>query len=112
MATVYGARTVVALKITAFVGDTTCSAKQDNVNASLTFDDGSYFVDIQGVPGCATPGPTVRFKTGSDGSLPYRAKQTGTIPSIPGTPVHLDLDFSLPATATDAPTTSASAATP
>jgi hypothetical protein len=50
-------------------------------------------VDIQAIPGCTTPGATVAFTIAG-----YKATQTGTIPSIPGTPVHLDLNFQAPAT--------------
>ena len=92
-ATVNGAKPVTNLTISALVGTTPCSATQANVAASGTLNDGSYFVDIQAVPGCTTAGSTVTFTVSG-----FKAKQTGTIPSIPGTPVHLDLDFQAPAT--------------
>jgi len=99
-ATVNGAKPITNLTISALVGTTPCSGTQANVSGSGTFNDGSYFVDIQAVPGCTTPGATVTFTISG-----FKAKQTGTLPQIPGTPVHLDLDFQAPATpaATTAP---------
>ena len=91
--TVNGQKPVTNYGVSATIGGTPCSASQANINASNTFNDGSYFIDIQSVPGCTTPGATVAFSAGS-----LKAKQTGTLPSIPGTPVHLDLDFQAPAT--------------
>jgi len=92
-ATVNGQKSITNLTISALVGTAICSGTQANVSGSGTFNDGSYFVDIQSVPGCTTPGATVTFTISG-----YKAKQTGTLPSIPGTPVHLDLDFQAPAT--------------
>jgi len=96
-ATVNGAKPITNLTISALVGTTPCSGTQANVSGSGTFNDGSYFVDIQAVPGCTTPGATVTFTISG-----FKAKQTGTLPQIPGTPVHLDLDFQAPATPTAA----------
>jgi len=92
-ATVAGQKPITNLTISALIGATPCSGTQPNVQGSGTFNDGSYFVDIQAVPGCTTPGATVTFTISG-----YRAKQTGTVPQLPGTPVHLDLDFQAPAT--------------
>jgi hypothetical protein len=92
-ATVQGQKPVTNLTISALIGTTPCSATQANVSGSGSYNDGSYFVDIQSVPGCTTPGATVTFTVSG-----FKAKQTGTLPSIPGTPVHLDLDFQAPAT--------------
>jgi len=91
--TVAGQRPITNLTITGLVGAIPCSGTQPNVQGSGTFNDGSYFVDIQAVPGCTTPGSTVKFTISG-----FTAKQTGTIPQLPGTPVHLDLDFQAPAT--------------
>jgi len=92
-ATVNGAKPITNLTISALIGTTPCSGTQANVSGSGSFNDGSYFVDIQAVPGCTTPGATVTFTISG-----FKAKQTGTLPQIPGTPVHLDLDFQAPAT--------------
>jgi hypothetical protein len=90
------------LTITAFVGSTTCtgtqSIPQSQTNSGID-NGGNYVIDIQSVPGCTTPGGTVTFTAGS-----YRARETGTVPDIPGTAVHLNLTFQLPATPTAAPT--------
>jgi len=102
-ATVNGQKTVTQLSITANVGTTPCSTAQANASGqggSTTYNDGSYFVDIQAIPGCTTPGATVSFTASSGSAGTYRAQQTGTIPSLTGTPVHLDLNFQLPATPT------------
>jgi len=96
-ATVNGAKPITNLTISALIGTTPCSGTQANVSGSGSFNDGSYFVDIQAVPGCTTPGATVTFTISG-----FKAKQTGTLPQIPGTPVHLDLDFQAPATPTAA----------
>jgi hypothetical protein len=98
--TVNGARTIDNLTVSAAVGGTICSGTQANVSGSGSFNDSSYFIDIQAVPGCTTPGSTVVFTASSGAQGTYRAQQTGTIPDIPGTPVHLDLNFQLPATPT------------
>src|SRR5207248_4035914 len=90
------------LTITAFVGSTTCtgtqSIPQSQTNSGID-NGGNYVIDIQAVPGCTTPGSTVSFTAG-----PYRARETGTVPDIPGTAVHLNLTFQLPATPTPAAT--------
>jgi len=90
------------LTITAFVGSTTCtgtqSIPQSQTNSGID-NGGNYVIDIQAVPGCTTPGGTVSFTAGT-----YRARETGTVPDIPGTAVHLNLTFQLPATPTAAAT--------
>ena len=90
------------LTITAFVGSTTCtgtqSIPQSQTNSGID-NGGNYVIDIQSVPGCTTPGGTVSFTAGA-----YRATETGTVPDIPGTAVHLNLTFQLPATPTRAAT--------
>jgi hypothetical protein len=101
------------LTITATVGGTTCSATQSipggQTNSGID-NGGNYVLDIQSVPGCTAPGSTVSFSAGA-----YRATETGTIPDIPGTAVHLNLTFTTPATPTRAATAVATptrAATP
>jgi hypothetical protein len=59
---------------------------------------GNYALDIQAVPGCTTPGASVSFSAGA-----LRAQQTGTLPQIPGTAVHLDLTFAGAPTSTATP---------
>jgi hypothetical protein len=101
--TVNGGNPVTNLTITGSVGTTVCSGTQAGVGGSGTVNNTNYFVDIQAVPGCTTPGATVIFTASSGSSGTYRAKETGTIPDIPGTAVHLNLDFQLPPTPTSAP---------
>lgn len=98
-ATLLGNQPITNLTITANEGRQTCSGTQANVNGSAVLNNASYFVDIQAVPGCTTPGSTVTFTAGG-----LTAKQTGTIPDIPGTAVHLNLDFQPASTPTAAPT--------
>jgi len=90
--------TVVNLTILGQVAGITCTATQAGVAGAATVSGGQYMLDIQAIPGCTTPGATVVFTAGS-----YRAKETGTIPDLPGTAVHLNLNFQLPATPTAAP---------
>jgi hypothetical protein len=93
---------VVNWTITASVGAQVCSGTQANVGGSGTSNDGTVFIDIQAIPGCTTPGSTVVFTASLGASGTVRARQTGTIPDLPGTAVHLDLDFPAPATPTPA----------
>jgi len=93
---------IVNWTITASVGAQVCSGTQANVGGSGTANDGTVFIDIQAIPGCTTPGSTVVFTASLGASGTVRAKQTGTIPDLPGTAVHLDLDFPAPATPTAA----------
>jgi len=90
------------LTITANVGSTVCtgtqSIPQSQTNSGID-NGGNYVIDIQAVPGCTAPGGTVTFTAGG-----YRARETGTIPDLPGTAVHLNLTFQLPATPTPAAT--------
>jgi len=87
------------LTLSASVGTITCGSTQANVGTgNASYDDQHYIMDIQSIPGCSTPGATVVFTASGGAAGSYRAKQTGTVPSMPGTPVHLDLDFQLPAT--------------
>jgi pyruvate/2-oxoglutarate dehydrogenase complex dihydrolipoamide acyltransferase (E2) component len=93
---------ITNLTITGSVGSTTCSGTQSGVAGSATTNSGQYILDIQAVPGCTTPGSTVSFTVAG-----FRARETGTIPDLPGTPIHLDLHFQAPATPTVAPSTPA-----
>lgn len=102
--TVQGNTTVTNLTISASEGSQICSATQANVSGAAVLNNASYFVDIQAVPGCTTPGSTIVFTASSGASGTYRARQTGTVPDIPGTAVHLNLDFQLPPTPTAAVT--------
>jgi hypothetical protein len=90
------------LTITASVGSTVCtgtqSIPQSQTNSGID-NGGNYVIDIQSIPGCSSPGSTVSFTAGG-----YRATETGTVPDIPGTAVHLNLTFQLPATPTRAAT--------
>jgi len=81
------------LTITAAIGSHVCSTTQPSSTPGGVFNDSSYATDIQAIPGCTTPGATVVFTAGG-----FTAKQTGTIPDLPGTPVHLDLTFQAAAT--------------
>jgi len=93
-----GERPIVNVPVSATIGNTVCSATQSGnqgTGSSYTSNDSTYFLDIQAVPGCTTPGSTIVFTLGS-----MKAKETGTVPQLPGTPIHLDLDFQLPATPT------------
>lgn len=77
--------------ISATVGGVACSVSVTATggNSVGQLDNlGNYALDIQAVPGCTTPGATVAFTAGG-----LRAQQTGTLPQIPGTAVHLDLTF-------------------
>lgn len=103
----YGATTLngsippTNLTLSAAVGTVTCGTTQANVGTgNASYDDQHYIMDIQNIPGCNTPGSTVVFTANGAAAGSYRAKQTGTIPSLPGTPVHLDLDLQSPATPT------------
>jgi len=86
---------ITNLTITGSVGSTTCSGTQAGVAGSATVNSGQYILDIQAVPGCTTPGSSVTFTVAG-----FRARETGTIPDLPGTAVHLDLHFQAPATPT------------
>lgn len=70
-----------------------------------TVNGGQYFVDVQSIAGCSTPGANVNFAVGGQTS-----STTGTLPGVPGA-VQLNLAVSQ-ATATPAPTASAAAAAP
>jgi hypothetical protein len=98
---------VTNLTILGQVGSTTCTATQSGVAGSATVNSGQYILDIQAVPGCTTPGSSVVFTVAG-----FRARETGTIPDLPGTPVHLDLHFQSPATPTAAPSTPAPSTPP
>src|SRR6266567_6267867 len=97
---------VTNLTITGSVGTTTCTATQAGVAGAATVNSGQYTLDIQAIPGCTTPGASVTFTVAG-----FRARETGTIPDLPGTAVHLDLHFQAPATPTPPPSTPAPAAT-
>jgi len=86
---------ITNLTITGSVGSTTCSGTQSGVAGSATVNSGQYILDIQAVPGCTTPGSSVTFTVAG-----FRARETGTIPDLPGTAVHLDLHFQAPTTPT------------
>ena len=89
--------------ISATVGNTVCNASNPitgGVNVVSTDNNGGYAADIQAAPGCTTPGSSVNFTYSGGTAGTLRAKETGTIPDVPGTAVHLDLHFALPATAT------------
>ena len=58
----------------------------------------SYVVDVQAIAGCTAPGATVSFSVGGN-----PATQTGTLPSVEGTAVSLNLTAGVAATATPAP---------
>jgi hypothetical protein len=93
------------LSISASVGNTICNASNPvsgGVNVVSTDNNGGYTADIQAAPGCTTPGSTVVFQYSYGAAGTYRAKETGTIPDIPGTAVHLDLHLQAPATPTPA----------
>lgn len=87
-----------ATAVTATVGGVACSVSVTATGGVATgsLDNlGNYALDIQSVPGCTTPGASVTFT-----SAGIRAQQTGTLPQIPGTAVHLDLTFAAAATPT------------
>lgn len=89
------------LTITAAIGNTVCSGTQSisgGQGGSGTDNSGNYAIDIQATPGCTTPGSTVRFTASGGAAGGYSSKDTGTLPAIPGTAVHLDLHLQLPAT--------------
>jgi len=117
-ATLNGQKPITNFGITGSIGKTVCTTVQVNTGYSTggsgTNDDGSYFVDIQDIPGCTTPGSTVVFQATNGANGAVQAQQTGTVPSVPGTPVHLDLNFqsAAPATATAPPPPPPPAKTP
>ena len=80
--------------ITAGANGVTCSGTESGVrnapSVSQTDDLGNYVLDVQAVPGCATPGTKITFTTGSPSRT---AQEKGTIPDLPGTAIHLDLTF-------------------
>jgi len=91
----------VGLTIGATIGGNQCGSSQTitgGVSTTSVDNTGNYVFDVQAVPGCTTPGATVVFTAGN-----LRAKETGTIPDIPGTAVHLNLTLQAPATPTAAP---------
>src|SRR5579875_628642 len=87
--------------VTATVGGVACSVgvtASGGVSTGALDNLGNYALDVQAVPGCTTPGATVAFSAAG-----LKAQQTGTIPQIPGTAVHLDLTFAAAATPTPPP---------
>lgn len=91
------------LTLTAAIGNSVCSGTQavsGSQGESGTDNSGNYSIDIQANPGCTTPGSTVRFTASGGAAGGYNAKETGTLPAIPGTAVHLDLHLEHPATPT------------
>jgi hypothetical protein len=70
-----------------------------------TVSGGQYFVDVQAISGCTTPGANVSFAVGGQ-----TASTTGTLPSVPGA-VQLNLAVSQ-ATPTPAASASPTAAAP
>lgn len=88
--------------VTATVGGVACSgggAVTGSVATGALDNLNNYTLDIQAVPGCTTPGASVTFTLAG-----LRANQTGTLPQVPGTAVHLDLTFAQATpTATAAP---------
>jgi len=98
--TVLGTKAPTNLTLSATIGTTICSGTQAStggIGSSEAVNDGTYWIDIQAVPGCTTPGATVVFSASGGAAGSYKATQTGTVPQLPGTPVHLDLDFQQPA---------------
>jgi len=89
--TVPSGQPVTNLTITGAVGTTTCTATQSGIAGSATVNSGQYLLDIQAVPGCTAPGSNVNFTVAG-----FKAQETGTLPDLPGTPVHLDLHFQAP----------------
>src|SRR5579862_7006409 len=73
--------------VTATVGGVACGFG--------TVSGASYVVDVQAISGCTAPGATVSFSVGGN-----PASQTGTLPSVEGTAVRLNLTAAAPATAT------------
>jgi len=91
----------VGYTVAATIGGNSCGSSQTitgGVSTTSVDNTGNYVFDVQAVPGCTTPGATVVFTAGA-----LRAKETGTIPDLPGTAVHLNLTFQSPATPTAAP---------
>ncbi len=70
-----------------------------------TVSGGQYFVDVQAIGGCTTPGANVSFAVGGQ-----TASTTGTLPGVPGA-VQLNLTVNQ-ATPTPAPSASPTAAAP
>ncbi|HEY7295736.1 MAG TPA: hypothetical protein VH916_11890, partial [Dehalococcoidia bacterium] len=70
-----------------------------------TASSGQYFVDVQSISGCTTPGASVNFVVGGQA-----ASTTGTLPSVPGA-VQLNLAVNQ-ATPTPAPSATPTAAAP
>jgi len=89
--------------ITATVGQTACNQSNpvgNSTNIISTDNNGGYTADIQAAPGCTTPGSPVIFTYSAGAAGTLRAQETGTVPDLPGTAIHLDLHFALPAAAT------------
>jgi hypothetical protein len=79
--------------IIAYVGDVQCSKSTGNGTDNY----GHYTLDLYAVPGCTTPGASVRFTVND-----LTTEQHGTVPDLPGTAIHLDLTVAQ-ATPTPAP---------
>lgn len=73
-------------------------ASGNNVSTDYTDNAGNYLLDIQDLPGCSTPGAKVNFSAGG-----LKAKETGTVPDLQGSAVHLDLTLQAPPTRTPTP---------
>jgi len=90
--TVAGSPALTGSTITATIGGVACGFG--------TVSGGTYIVDVQAISGCTGAGATVSFSVG--GSV---ATQTGTLPTVEGSAVSLNLTVAPPATPTPAPTT-------
>jgi len=94
------------LTVTASIGNTVCSGTQSitgGPTSSSTDNSGNYQIDIQSVPGCTTPGSSVKFSASGGQAGSYNFAETGTLPDIPGTAVRLNLTVRPAATPTPPP---------